>query len=81
MNFLSNWFPKKPSKDSVEAHKVVDKKAGEAQNILREVQKKMEQTANQIDEDRKRTNKEMARKVKEIRDVASQIAVVTGSIS
>lgn len=81
MNILNKLFPKKKSPENIEAHKVVEKKTQEAHDVLNEIQGKMLQVATDIESERKRTNKEMSRKVKEIRDVAERIAIVTRSVS
>lgn len=78
MSFWSNLFPKKKSKENIEAHKVVEKKADEAQGLLEDIQGKMEEAAKEIDTERLRTNKIMNQRAKTIRDIAQQIAIITG---
>lgn len=80
MNILNRLFGKKISKENIHAHEVVDQKAGEAHDILNEVQSKLIQITLEIENDRQRSNKDLANKVKTLRDVAQQIAVVSGSI-
>lgn len=77
MNIIDRIFPKKKSKENIEAHAVVEEKQNEAQNILKDIQIKMENTAREIEIEQARANKEMGKKVKKIRDVAQEIAIIT----
>lgn len=76
MSILNRLFPKRKSKENIEAHQVVEQKTSEAQDVLKSIQAKVEQTANEIDAERKRSNKEIAIKAKQLRDVAQEIAII-----
>lgn len=76
MSILNRLFPKRKSKENIEAHEVVEKKTNEAQDVLKSIQAKVEQTANEIDAERKRSNREIAIKAKQLRDVAQEIAII-----
>lgn len=81
MSFIAKLFKNEKSKENIEAHEVVEQKSAEAHDILNEVQGKLLQITNEIEAERKRSSIEMEKSVKQIRDAAQQIAIVTGGVS
>lgn len=77
---IFNIFNKKPSEANEKAHKIVEKKGKEAHDILNEVQVKLMEISKEIEEDNKKTSLDLAKKSKKIRDVAREIAIVTGGV-